>query len=174
MAELSTQNNNCRSAAPVRRTMAPKIDMTPMVDLMFLLITFFMLTTTLAKQHAMALAMPVGNDPGAVADNRTMTICLGNKNMIQWYMGNENEPLNRPATLSFDNGELRKTFARQKLAVRRNTGKDLIVIIKPGEKSKYKNLIDALDELKIQGLDTYSIVSLSGQDARRMKEEHIY
>jgi biopolymer transport protein ExbD len=82
MAELSVSRN---------RKVAPKVDLTAMVDLAFLLITFFMLTTSLSKPVAMDIAKPdEPTDPDAglqVPASRTMTILLGKDNKVAWYMG---------------------------------------------------------------------------------------
>ena len=174
MAELNTQSRNQNSGRAYSKSLSPRVDMTPMVDLMFLLITFFMLTTSLGKQYIMQLAMPVGDDPGQIADNRTMTICLGKNDKLDWYMGNEAKPLTSPMLASFDNEGLRKILADTKESVFKTTGKGLFVIIKPAQKSTYKNLVDVLDELKIQELDAYSIVDISETDVSRMKSENIY
>ena len=72
---------------------APHIDMTPMVDLMCLLITFFMLTSALNKPKIMEIVLPEKQtDPNAappkIAASRTMNILLGPDNKIYWYTGN--------------------------------------------------------------------------------------
>ena len=71
---------------------APHIDMTPMVDLMCLLITFFMLTTAFSKAKIMEINLPEKiKDPNAVPPkipgSRTLNILLGPDNKIYWYPG---------------------------------------------------------------------------------------
>jgi biopolymer transport protein ExbD len=58
MAELNQKTQETGKKKIRSRKMAPKVDLTAMVDLAFLLITFFMLTTTLNKPSAMDIAMP--------------------------------------------------------------------------------------------------------------------
>jgi biopolymer transport protein ExbD len=72
---------------------APHIDMTPMVDLMCLLITFFMLTTAFNKPKVMEINLPEKlKDPNqkapVVVASRTMNLILGPNDKIYWYQGN--------------------------------------------------------------------------------------
>ena len=92
MAELDTSSGGGGKKGKVRsKKQATKVDLTAMVDLAFLLITFFMLTTSLSKPQAMDIAKP---DKDAKDENRlelresqTMTILLGKNVKIAWYMG---------------------------------------------------------------------------------------
>ena len=65
------------------------IDMTPMVDLMSLLITFFMLTTAFAKPKIMEIVLPSGGDEGQmpVPKPRTLNILLSGNDRIYYYIG---------------------------------------------------------------------------------------
>lgn len=67
------------------------IDMTPMVDLMCLLITFFMLTTAFSKSKVMDLTLPEkitkGVEPPKIAEWRTLNVILGPDNKVYWYPG---------------------------------------------------------------------------------------
>jgi biopolymer transport protein ExbD len=71
---------------------APHIDMTPMVDLMCLLITFFMLTTAFSKAKIMEINLPEKLkdktiEPPKISASRTLNIILGPDNKIYWYPG---------------------------------------------------------------------------------------
>jgi biopolymer transport protein ExbD len=141
MAELSLSRN---------RKSVPKVDLTAMVDLAFLLITFFMLTTSLSKPVAMDIAKP--DDVGLqepVAASRTMTILLGKNNMIAWYMGETGT--NQPVIESFKQISKSIIYNKNKVASANNK-KQLFVIIKPTAGSKYKNFVDIMDELNVAGL----------------------
>lgn len=142
MAELSISAN---------KKMVPKVDLTAMVDLAFLLITFFMLTTTLSKPVAMDIVKPdekVNGDPLELPASRTMTILLGKHNKIAWYMGEAGK--SRPKIEGFDHIRqvilLNKLKADQLKDVR---GKSLYVIIKPTSGANYQNFVDIMDELDI-------------------------
>ena len=168
MAEINLSAKTLRGKG---RMSAPKVDMTPMVDLMFLLITFFMLTTSLAKPAIMQLAMPVPSDyPVKIPDNRSLTLCLGKDNLIQWYWGDEQKPLFKAKNASYTGNGIREVLN----TTSGDAEKGIIVNIKPSDKSNYKNLIDILDELKIAGISTYFIVNISSHDLERMKQSNAY
>ncbi|WP_207420986.1 ExbD/TolR family protein [Desertivirga brevis] len=177
MAELNSSAGSLRGKGRTS-TLSPKVDMTPMVDLMFLLITFFMLTTSLAKPFMMPLAMPVKASPGMeIADSRTMNLCIGKDNRIQWYMGKAENPLTAPEVTSLSTEGLREVLKSQNQSVQGLTGsreKGVIALIKPTDRSNYKNLVDVLDELKITGIENYMIVGTMPIDIERMKRSAIY
>jgi biopolymer transport protein ExbD len=139
-----------------------KIDMTPMVDLAFLLITFFMLTTTFSKPQAMDVNMPDKTDDNKkmeIKESRTMTIILGAGDSIYWYMGIRDPKVN--VTNFSENEAIRKVITQKKSTLK----EDLVVIVKPGKKSKYKNLVDILDEIHISGDRVrYSISKVTDRD----------
>lgn len=141
-----------------------KIDMTPMVDLAFLLLTFFMLTTTFAKPQVMDITMPV-KDPNEdvqtpVKASNALTIILGENDNIYYYQGllapGEPEP------------ELIKTDYSSKgirqVLLRLRTNPDLVVMIKPHEESRYTNVVDILDEMAITDIKKYAMVDITDAD----------
>jgi biopolymer transport protein ExbD len=172
MAELnsSPQKNDGKKA---RQSKSVRVDLTAMVDLAFLLVTFFMLTTTLSKSKAMPLAMPVANEaPDPVSDKRTVTLCLGSNNKVMWYQGlAENAS---PAVVNFTKTGLREVLIKTRNNILATTGKDMIVLVKPSDHSIYANLVDAIDELNITNNDRYAIVNVSGEDVNLLKEKAIY
>ncbi len=95
MAEFVSSPGNSGRKPRVKR-MPIRVDLTAMVDLAFLLITFFMLTTTLAKKLEMPVIMPADGPQGPVPESRSMTICLGKNDHVMWYLGLENKPLIAP------------------------------------------------------------------------------
>ncbi len=159
---------------PIRRTnrrMTPHMDFTPMVDLGFLLITFFMLTTTLAKPTIMPLIMPDNHgDFEPIKQSKVLTLLLGADNKVYWYEGMEVDKID---STNFDRNGLRQVLLQkmQKVQdlwglqayqdVKTNAdklGSHLNVIIKPGKNSHYSNLVDALDEMAICRIRYYCIV----------------
>jgi biopolymer transport protein ExbD len=169
MAELNTGDGGGGKGGKVRsKKQNSKVDLTAMVDLAFLLITFFMLTTTLSKPQSMSLGLPdkdedpTKNKDIKVDEKRTMTVMLGEDNKLIYYMGLIDSPIAGPKDIAYGKDGIRKELLSRKKSVLAYTGdkaKGIIVIIKPGKKSKYKNLVDILDEMAITGVETYAIVN---------------
>jgi len=171
MAELNTGDGGGKKDKKVRsKKQNSKVDLTAMVDLAFLLITFFMLTTTLSKPQAMELGLPDKEDPKdknqdiKVDENRTMTILLGDNDKLVRYVGILTNPVAGGAPKDFVYGKqgIRKELISRKASVleyTKDAKKGMIVIIKQSKKSKYKNLVDILDEMAIVDVPTYAIVN---------------
>lgn len=134
------------------KKVSTKVDMTPMVDLAFLLITFFMLTTTFSKPKAMEVNMPdkVLNDdaPIKVPESLTTTFVLGEKDIIYYYSGKDNPNVNQT---DYSDGGLRRVVLNDIKTKVAQFGKDPIYIIKASKGSRYKNVVDMLDEMAIAG-----------------------
>lgn len=171
MAELNNSGGQARGRT---RKPAPRVDLTAMVDLAFLLITFFMLTTTLAKQNAMSLAVPVDGPALPVSETRTITVCIGKENKLQWYAGTAEQPLQEPAVTTYSPNGIRAVLQDQSHRVRTETGKELMVLIKPSGKSSYRNLVDLLDEIAINGISRYAIADLTTGEINLMARNGIY
>ena len=165
MAEIKQQAS---SSEPGRRRrakkMSTKVDMTPMVDLAFLLLTFFMLTTTFARPYVLKLTMPAKGAETAVPESRTLTIVLGRNHRVHYFFG-----LNAPLDKSVRRPELRTTnFAangiRQVLLRHGQTVPGAVVLIKPGAESKYQDLVNILDEMTITDQKKYALVDITPAD----------
>lgn len=141
------------------KKVSTKVDMTPMVDLAFLLVTFFMLTTTFNKPQTMEVNMPEKTDDNKtmkVAESRTTTLVLAENNKVYYYSGSK-EPQIQLTDYS-------ATGLRKVLLNKVKTIKDPIVIIKAKKESKYKNLVDAIDEMAITGIKIYALVDITPED----------
>lgn len=171
MAELNTGDGGGGKGGKVRsKKQNSKVDLTAMVDLAFLLITFFMLTTSLSKPQSMDLSLPDKDDDPTknkdikVDENRTMTVILGENNKMIYYMGLLASPIAGPKDITYGKDGIRREVLKRKKSVLEYSaaqGKPkngIIVIIKPTKKSTYRNLVDMLDEMAIAGVDTYAIV----------------
>lgn len=152
-----------------------KVDLTAMVDLAFLLITFFMLTTSLSKPQSMDLGLPDKEEDKTkdvdikVDQKRTMTIILGDNDKVTWFHGliEAPEPGGKPTDATYGKEGIRKEILKRVKSVEEycktrpnnKKGDGLIVIIKPTKKSNYRNLVDILDEMAICSVPTYAIVN---------------
>jgi biopolymer transport protein ExbD len=171
MAEINTGGGKKSS---------PRVDMTPMVDLGFLLVTFFMVTTTFSKPNVMEIAMPdknVKKDEQAVKESRAITLILGAENRIFYYKGTGQDAANtKVETAYFTDGakSIRKVLLDRKDEIMNNTSlamkeREAIVLIKPDVTCRYKNVVDILDEMKICDIKIYAIVDISLPEKEMIK-----
>ena len=175
MADVDTGGKDSGKKKGPKKT-STKVDMTPMVDLAFLLVTFFMLTTTLSKPKTMLLSMPekpkpTDPPPPKVDERVTTTVVLDKDNRIFYYRGVES-----PEVMTTDySAEGFRKMAVEMVAKGKSLQKDAVFIIKPTEESTYKNVVDILDEMKITDAKVYAIQQLYPQDKeiiQRYKQEH--
>ena len=172
MAELNSTPEKSGNKTRSKKA-ALRVDLTAMVDLAFLLITFFMLTTTLSKPKAMELNMPVGKSE-PVPQSRTMTICLGKNNQAMYYLGTADKPLIAATLTNYSSSGLRKAIFDTRKYVQQTTGKSMIVVIKPAEHSIYENLVTTLDEMTITNVQQYAIADIAPKDISLLKDRQAY
>jgi len=183
MAELNQDSGKKGKGGKVRsKKNGGKVDLTAMVDLAFLLITFFMLTTSLNKPQAMDVAMPDKNknkeqqsDELLTADDRSLTILLGSDNKVSWVYGQVARPIEGPTVAGYGADGIRKVLMEKKAYVPRvSGGKDMIVIIRPSDKCTQRNLVDILDEMKIVDVKRYMIGKITPEEVDVLKRDNIY
>ncbi|SDE79298.1 Biopolymer transport protein ExbD/TolR [Dyadobacter soli] len=152
----------------VRSKVSTRVDMTPMVDLGFLLITFFMLATTMSKPTSMSVFFPKKTDlveTEPIRASGVLTIFLGNHDEVYYLDGIAPDDQRAPSSLKTTRHgfELRNViFAGQKrvaaLPEERLGSRSLIVVIKPTAVSSYKNMVDVMDEMAITKTRSYALV----------------
>lgn len=179
MAELDTSGGGKHKGGKVRSKKAStRVDLTAMVDLAFLLITFFMFTTTLNKPKAMDLVKPdnsVKTSQLPVAATRTMTILLGSHNKLEWYIGEPGK--SAPTVDGYGKDGLRKALIENSKNIQESHAapdNTMIVLIKPSDKSTYENLVSTLDEMSITNIKTYAIVKILSMEVEDLKKNNIY
>ena len=146
-----------------------RLDMTPMVDVAFLLLTFFMLTTTFSKSNTMEINTPPEKLEVKVAENNVMTMRIAGDGMAYCSIGNEvpkrialyDTQDNRQLSLS---PQLRSLLKQQTVS-----NKKLVIVVKLSDKAKYKQLVDIIDELNLMKIDRFSIDDYTEQDALEVK-----
>lgn len=147
-----------------------KIDMTPLVDLAALLITFFMLTTTFNKPQTMEINMPkkVDNPEEQIAlkASNAMTILLGEDDKLYYYFGlAEDNP--EVIESNYSPGGIRKVLVSPQV----KSNDKMTVMVKPMEESRYKNVVDILDELKITDTKRFAMVDIAESDKKLVQEQ---
>ena len=180
MAELNTGSNDGGGKKVRSKKQNAGVDLTAMVDLAFLLITFFMLTTSLATPQSMDLTMPDKKDvteefKQEAPESRTMTVLLGKDSTIKYYMGLFNEPYKGigPTDTTYGKDGIRQVILQKKAELEaqgRRDNEGLIVLIKATNDATYTNMIDILDEMAITGVKVYAINDITEQEIETMQE----
>jgi biopolymer transport protein ExbD len=152
--------------------------MTPMVDLGFLLITFFMLTTTMSKPTAMSVFFPdkIKDAMSPVPASRVLTLFLGKHDQIHYLDGIASDDDKAVSSLKTTRAgyELRNIIfaAQRRVGKLRNNeaggNEELIVVIKPTVGSNYKNMVDAMDEMAITKSKRYALVDELTEPERKL------
>ena len=145
---------------------SPHVDMTPMVDLGFLLITFFMLATSFSKPKVIKMIEP--DDSGSFTKlncNRALTLILDETNYVKYYTCPSDEH-GRADSVDFSRSGLRALILTRQEAAKAyfNNEKPLVVLLKATEKAHYKHLIDAIDELSITNT-LFTLVQMEAVDS---------
>lgn len=156
MAALDSTSN---ARTGKRKRSFPGMDMTPMVDLAFLLLTFFVMTTTLSKGYALEVQKPARDSSGKTQDikaSQVLNLVLGKKDEVYWYIGS---PGSETSRTDFSSAGIRKLLLQKNREI-----KGLYVFIKSSDVSRYQNTIDVLDEITITQIANYSMVELEAED----------
>lgn len=163
---------------------APFVDMTPMVDLGFLLITFFMLATTFSKPKTMEIIKPAKDDPQdktapKVNKNRVLSILLGERDKVYFYQVAA-EDIASGQQLQVDSSDFSVNGVRAVIKSRQNdvlqaygTKDTLVVLIKGMPKASYKNFVDIIDEMRITGVRQYALVDRDKIDTVIMEQMNL-
>uniref|UniRef100_A0A7V3E751 Biopolymer transporter ExbD n=1 Tax=Ignavibacterium album TaxID=591197 RepID=A0A7V3E751_9BACT len=173
MAELEQKEVGKKGKKKGRKKMSIRVDLTPMVDLGFLLVTFFMLTTTFSKPQTMEINLPVKpkgeikeEQQNALKASKAFTVLIGNDNKLYWYMGLPNAPSEGPNETNFSADGIRKI-----LQEKNNSVKDMVVLIKPTDYANYKNVVDILDEMNISNIKRYALVDITPEDLQLIENK---
>jgi biopolymer transport protein ExbD len=190
MAEMDTSSGGGHKKGPgVKKSkkLSTRVDLTPMVDLGFLLITFFIFTTTMSQPTAMKLNLPKDTDnpeeQNQAKESGALTILLGKDNHIFYYEGKLSpDGANfKSSSFSGDNNIRDIIINKKKDVIAHHVhsascqkiwadhngdqtsclDKDFVVVIKPGEESTYRNVVDILDEMAINVVKRYALVDIS-------------
>jgi biopolymer transport protein ExbD len=175
MAELDTSSQGKQKKGHKKKRtkkVSTRVDLTPMVDLGFLLVTFFMLTTTFSKPQTMEINMPVKpdkqtekQDQPAVAASKTIQIVIDGENKLYWYNGIPNNTDNMPQPTNYSKDGIRKILLEKNATI-----DSMVVLIKPMNDAIYKNVVDILDEMNICNIQRYALVDVDPLDLQLINE----
>ena len=199
MASIDTGDGGGHKKGPgvkKAKKLSTRVDMTPMVDLGFLLITFFIFTATVTTPKAMDLNMP--KDPEKkdeemlTKQSGALTIMLGKNDKVYYYEGQFKEDASNFQTTNFKG--IRDVIIKKKKDVvaaynpsapasakcEADAGKDekklrdcksqdMFVVIKPDPECTYKNAVDILDEMTINQVNRYALVKISDVETQLIK-----
>ncbi len=161
MAEISDSGGGGKKkGGKVRaKKQSTRVDMTPMVDLAFLLLTFFILTSTFNKSKTMEVTMPdkvtKEEEQTKINENDILNLVLAENDKIYYWTG-----LTPPAEVT----NYSKDGVRKILLQRIRENPKLMVLIKPKDEARYNNMVDILDEMDITQMKRYAIVEFTNDD----------
>lgn len=166
------------------KKLSTRVDMTPMVDLGFLLITFFIFTTTMSSPKAMNLNMPKDTKDttqlNKAKESGALTIMLGKNNSVFYYEGQLKPDGSNFKSANFST--IRDEIINKRNDVIKNhvhdencpkiwadhngdknscLDRDYVVVIKPDQDATYKNTVDILDEMTINGVKKYAMIDIT-------------
>ncbi|UIR57701.1 biopolymer transporter ExbD [Sphingobacterium sp. SRCM116780] len=168
MAELNQKQPETGKKKIRSKKLAPKVDLTAMVDLAFLLITFFMLTTSLNKPSRLDVVMPDNSPdkPLLLDERRVVSLLLSDKG-VMWYHGDFNHPISKPEHTDLTEKGIRAVLNKMKLKIPSlANGKDMIVLIKPSKEACTNDVVQALDEMTKVNIKRYSISKISPDEEK--------
>lgn len=173
------------------KKLSTRVDMTPMVDLGFLLITFFIFTATLSSPVAMDLNMPKDTEKveeeSKIKQSGALTILLGRGDQVYYYEGELTEENASSIFKQTTFKGIRDVIIKKKQQVIRDyrpeakdedikqkakargekdwekaaLDRDFFVVIKPNAEATYKNTVDMLDEMTINNVKRFAMVKIS-------------
>jgi biopolymer transport protein ExbD len=145
------------------------VDLTPMVDLGFILITFFLFTTSMTRPKAMQLNMPYDkslHNPTLLCESCALTVILAANDQLYYYEGKGDDPklppVLRPTTFDSRTG-LGKVIRDKQEKMRQHhlPVSDIMVLIKSADQASYQNMIDVIDEMLINQVEQYAILNIT-------------
>jgi biopolymer transport protein ExbD len=169
------------------KKLSTRVDMTPMVDLGFLLITFFIFTTTMSSPKALNLNMPKDTkneeELNKAKESGALTIMLGKNNGVFYYEGQlapdgsnfktanfatiRDEIINKKKEViktHVHDSNCPKIWAENKGDKNSCLDRDFVVVIKPDEDATYRNTVDMLDEMTINNVKRYAMIDITPQE----------
>ncbi len=181
MADIVMPAGNSRRRISLQRCkkLSTKVDLTPMVDLGFLLITFFIVTTTWSKPRVTVLNMPANGDSTNLGKEASLTILAVRGNKIFYYQGTLDESLHEGSfgisgySVKSGIGEVirQKQLAMDKYY--KGGRRELMLLIKPTKEATYENIVKLLDETMINVVIRYAIMDVTKEELNTLHDHHL-
>lgn len=140
-----------------KRRVAIRIDMTPMVDIAFLLLIFFMVTTVFRKPQAMEVNLPPAGAKVEVPESNVLTLFVGKD--LRYFYKLATGPM--VSTRLADLGQLFSDNLR--------LNPELIVLVKLDRLAKYETMVDIMDELEIAEMSRFSLIPMTEEEVRQLE-----
>jgi biopolymer transport protein ExbD len=156
--DVSQSRGKQKHSKKKRRRIGVRIDMTPMVDIAFLLLTFFMLTTTMNKPQAMEINLPPGDAKVDVPSSNLLTLRVAEDGSIYWNIGTD-----KPEKVS--SIDLKKVLKEKNSA-----NPKLITLIKVDRKGKYIMMVNIMDELNVADITRFSLAPFDDKDKQLIEK----
>ena len=155
-AEVAESKSHTKGKKKKKRA-GVHIDMTPMVDVAMLLLTFFMLTTVFNKPQTMELNLPPDDNVQVeVAASTLLTVRVEPNMAIYWSMGNEPTVLKK-VTIN----ELRPLLIERLRSIPK-----LITLVQIDRDAKYNDMVDIMDELNLANITKFSFAPMKDADKK--------
>ncbi|HTE25387.1 ExbD/TolR family protein [Flavitalea sp.] len=180
MAEITSAAAGSKPGRRRGKKLSTRVDLTPMVDLGFLLITFFIFTTTMSEPSAMKLIMPAeGGTETPTKASGSLTIVPFKDNRIFYYHGILQEALQagRFGTVGYSYadgiGEVIRAKQEAMDLLKPMSRKTMMVIVKPMSNASYRNVVDILDEMTINDVKSYALTNLSIEEMKMLATQNL-
>ncbi|GMU85480.1 MAG: biopolymer transport ExbD protein [Ignavibacteriales bacterium] len=134
------------------------MDMTPMVDIAFLLLTFFMLTTVFRKPQTLEIKLPPGSSSGSVSQTNLLILRIDEEGRLFHSKG-----IAEPVLMDF-------TVLTAYLQDRYKEDPNYIILLKLDRKAKYHYMVDMVDEFNLAKLSRYSVATLADEEVEQLKK----
>jgi biopolymer transport protein ExbD len=166
MAEIQQQDNRSKRGGIRSKKLSTRVDLTPMVDLGFLLITFFIFTTTMSAANGLNLIVPDDTPTpheSVTPESKTLSLILNGDDVIRYYQG-----LNTADSKStnYSSGGLRTVIQQKIFEVQQRFGSNeyAVILIKATDNATYRNVVTVLDEMRINDVKKYVLMEASAAE----------
>jgi biopolymer transport protein ExbD len=160
MSEVSLPQEYKRPVHVRSKKLSTRIDMTPMVDLAFLLLTFFILTTTLNKAFVLPIVVPEEADSEdhrtPINEDHLLTIILDDQNRVYWRHGISDSHLK---LIPFSHESIQDLLLTKNSEIEK-----MVLFVKATGRARYEHFVNMMDEITDAKLNRYCIVDITTED----------